>query len=310
MSPEGLADEPNWFSIAAVERDTGIGKDTLRVWERRYGFPTPRRDALGGRSYPGEQVEKLRVVKRLLDAGHRPGQVVALGVDELQAISAIAAPAVPAAGVLAIPELARCVDCLLAHDLVALRQVLDQGRLRLGLPAFIRELLVPLNTRVGEAWMRGELQVYQEHACSEVQQAVLRQAIAGLPEPDASGPRVLLASVPGEPHGLSLLMAEALLTIGGARCVPLGTQVPLWDIALAAGAYRADIVALGYSGCMNPNLVRDGLGELRRHLPPSVAIWAGAALPVLVRRPVAGVRVLNSLDAVRVALRDWHAGAR
>jgi DNA-binding transcriptional MerR regulator len=40
------------FSIAAVERDTGIGKDTLRVWERRYGFPQPGRDSFGERSYP------------------------------------------------------------------------------------------------------------------------------------------------------------------------------------------------------------------------------------------------------------------
>ena len=62
------------FSIAAVERDTGIGKDTLRVWERRYGFPQPGRDNFGERSYPLAQVEKLRIIKRLLDAGHRPGQ--------------------------------------------------------------------------------------------------------------------------------------------------------------------------------------------------------------------------------------------
>ncbi|MGE0106807.1 MAG: MerR family DNA-binding transcriptional regulator, partial [Thiomonas sp.] len=40
------------LSIAAVERDTGIGKDTLRVWERRYGFPQPHRDASGDRLYP------------------------------------------------------------------------------------------------------------------------------------------------------------------------------------------------------------------------------------------------------------------
>ena len=37
------------MNIAAVERDTGIGKDTLRVWERRYGFPQPQRDANGER---------------------------------------------------------------------------------------------------------------------------------------------------------------------------------------------------------------------------------------------------------------------
>ena len=31
------------FPIGAVERDTGIGRDTLRIWERRYGFPVPER---------------------------------------------------------------------------------------------------------------------------------------------------------------------------------------------------------------------------------------------------------------------------
>ena len=49
-----------YVSIAAVERDTGLSKDTLRVWERRYGFPQPDRDNNGERSYPHEQLEKLR----------------------------------------------------------------------------------------------------------------------------------------------------------------------------------------------------------------------------------------------------------
>ncbi len=63
------------LSIAAVERDTGLSKDTLRVWERRYGFPAPGRDSLGERAYTLSEVEKLRIVKRLLDAGHRPGRI-------------------------------------------------------------------------------------------------------------------------------------------------------------------------------------------------------------------------------------------
>jgi len=79
-----MSDPTTSLSIASVERDTGLSKDTLRVWERRYGFPLPLRDHLGERAYPIEQVEKLRMIKRLLDAGHRPGRIVMLGVDELQ----------------------------------------------------------------------------------------------------------------------------------------------------------------------------------------------------------------------------------
>ena len=65
-------------TIADVERDTGLSKDTLRVWERRYGFPLPLRDAQGERRYDDDQLLRLRHIRRLLDAGHRPGRVVPL----------------------------------------------------------------------------------------------------------------------------------------------------------------------------------------------------------------------------------------
>ena len=72
------------LGIAAVERETGLSKDLLRVWERRYGFPQPQRDAQVERLYPLEQVQRLRWIKRLLDQGARPGQVVSLPPDALQ----------------------------------------------------------------------------------------------------------------------------------------------------------------------------------------------------------------------------------
>ena len=64
------------FNITAVERETGLSKDVLRVWERRYGFPAPQRDSNGERRYPPEQVERLRLIKRLMDQGHRPGRLL------------------------------------------------------------------------------------------------------------------------------------------------------------------------------------------------------------------------------------------
>ena len=62
MPPEIAA-----LSIAAVERETGLAKDTLRVWEKRYGFPAPLRDAAGDRLYPSAQVVQLKLIRRLSD---------------------------------------------------------------------------------------------------------------------------------------------------------------------------------------------------------------------------------------------------
>ena len=85
---------PNLWSIAEIERDTGLGKDTLRIWERRYGFPTPLRDARGDRMYDQPQLQRLIRIKQLLDSGHRPGKVVPLSLPVLEAmLQASCAPA-------------------------------------------------------------------------------------------------------------------------------------------------------------------------------------------------------------------------
>lgn len=51
-----------------------------------HGFPEPVRDAAGEPAYPAQQVERLRLIKRLLDLGHRPGKVVSCDVQQLRAL--------------------------------------------------------------------------------------------------------------------------------------------------------------------------------------------------------------------------------
>jgi MerR family transcriptional regulator, light-induced transcriptional regulator len=65
------------LSISDVEQQLGLSKDTLRIWERRYGFPVPERDAKGNRVYPRTQVERLKRIKRMVDSGYRPSRVIA-----------------------------------------------------------------------------------------------------------------------------------------------------------------------------------------------------------------------------------------
>jgi DNA-binding transcriptional MerR regulator len=309
---ERLRTERLSLSIAAVERDTGLSKDTLRVWERRYGFPTPERDAQGERCYALVQVEKLRLVKRLLDAGHRPGRVVPLTVQELDTLAQASGEGLraPAPPVLEAEDLHEHLALVRAHDARGLRRALQRLLARAGVARFVVDVMGPLNTAVGDAWLRGQLEIFEEHLYSEVVQGVLRQALASLPDPAPDArPRVLLSTVPGEGHGLGLLMAEALLALDGAHCLSLGVQTPLWDLALAARACQADIVALGFTGVMNPNQVVEGLTELRGQLPASTALWAGGSAPVLQRRPVPGVLALASLQELPGALMAWRQHA-
>ena len=300
------------LSIAAVERDTGLSKDTLRVWERRYGFPTPARDAIGERAYSLEEVEKLRVVKRLLDAGHRPGRIVPLPLPALQDLTeqTVDQTSRGVEAALDSDDLRAHLALIRSHDVSGLRSELTRLLARFGVARFVTEVVAPLSTAVGDAWIRGQMEVFEEHMVTELMQVVLRQAIVGIPEATAEhAPRVLMTTFPGEPHGMGLLMAEAMLALDGCRCVSLGVQTPLWDIVLGAAAHRSDIVALSFTGCMNPNQIVDGLVELRAKLPAAVHVWAGGSAPVLHRRAVPGVRAFATFDALPAELQLLRAAA-
>jgi DNA-binding transcriptional MerR regulator len=300
-------------SIAAVERDTGLSKDTLRVWERRYGFPHPARDEFGERRYSAAEVDKLRVIKRLIDQGHRPGKIIELPLPELQHLARngeaakqarVAASAERPAG--ASVDLDPYLELLKAHRIDDLRSQFAQAILRLGLAQFVLAIVAPMNGRVGDAWTRGYFEVFEEHLYTETVQVVLRNAINAAP-PAGRRPNVLLTTFPQEAHGLGILMAEAMFALERCHCVSLGIQTPIRDIVLAAEAQRCDIVALSFSSSLGPNPVLDGLGELRAMLPATTEIWAGGSCHVLQRRPPAYVRTFGTLDPIAPAVAQWRA---
>ncbi|HSQ81190.1 MAG TPA: MerR family transcriptional regulator [Casimicrobiaceae bacterium] len=291
------------LNISAVERETGLSKDVLRMWERRYGFPRPVRDDAGERRYTLADMAKLRAIKRLMDVGMRPGKVIALSIDELNALADARAPIHRDA---AVPALERDVIAMLkAHDAIALQQTLGQWLMRHGLHQFTLDTLGPLNRTIGTAWMRGEIEVFEEHLYTEQVQAALRTGIHAYPRP-ASRPRILLTTLPGEQHGLGLLMVEALLVCEGAQCVSLGTQTPQEDLRRAALAHRVDIVALSFSSAFPLRQAADSLAALRRQLPQEVALWAGGEMTRRLRTTIPGVVLLPDLATSIGALRSWR----
>lgn len=289
--------------ISAVERDTGLSKDTLRIWERRYGFPIPLRDAHGERVYPPAQVEKLRAIKRLMDRGMRPGKIMTLELVELLALAETHPPTArsPMSGhVEAVLALVR------AHQVDRLRHELSQALIRQGAHRFLVDTVAPLNIAIGDAWIRGELEVFEEHLYTEVIQGLLRAALASMPRAGTS-PRVLLTTLPNEPHILGLLMAEIMFAIDGATSVSLGTQTPMRDIIRAAASQNADIVALSFSSAYPSTQVADALEELRSRLPATIELWAGGANAGLSRCDLPGLRVVRGLDDIAPTLGAWRA---
>ena len=290
-------------NIGAVERETGLSKDVLRMWERRYGFPKPARDDNGERQYTLPEMAKLRAIKRLMDIGARPGKIIGLSLDELNALADARAPLRRDAA----PAMERDVLSMLKmHDATAIQHTLAQWLMRQGLQRFVVETLAPLNHLVGEAWMRAELHVFEEHLYTEQVQGSLRTAINTFPR-QVGHPRVLLTTLPNEQHALGLLMVEALLVPEGAQCISLGPQTPLDDVRRAAVAHAVDIVALSFSAAFPVRQATESLARLRRHLPAQIALWAGGEMTRRMRKTLPGVVLLPDLSASVAALRSWRS---
>jgi DNA-binding transcriptional MerR regulator/methylmalonyl-CoA mutase cobalamin-binding subunit len=288
------------LSISAVERETGLSKDTLRVWERRYGFPAPGRDSNGERLYTPEEVEKLRFIKHLLDRGARPSKVVGLPMAALQSQvgSGSSTTADP-------PQLLEVLRLVKTHNVSRLRQQLGEMLLLQGIERFLLETAAPLNQIVGDAWMRGEIQVFEEHLYTEITQGLLRTAAASVSRANEP-PRVLLTTLPGEQHTLGLLMAECMLRARGATCLMLGPQTPVGEIVSAAQAQGADVVGLSFSAAYPAHTAIDALVGLRALLPAGTEIWTGGSNPALFRRIPEGVLPMRDLAGIPDTVARWR----
>ena len=301
-----------FYSIAAVERDTGIPKDTLRVWERRYGFPQPARDVFGERNYPRDQLEKLRLIKRLLDAGHRPGKLVNLDMDALSRMGEPRELRRRTTGRRAYSaekrlSLKAYLDLIQSHDVEKLRRQLAQSQLQMGLGRFVTDRIAPLAQMVGDAGMRGHLQTFARRAFTESAKRVLYNAIGSVPAPPPDSlPCVLLTTFAQEYDGLGILMAEAMLALDACQCVSLGVETPVYDLVQAVSIHKAQIVVLCFSDSSNPGDLLGGLEQLRQALPVQVEIWVCGQCQALTRKPVAGVLAVPALESVAEELDRWR----
>lgn len=296
-------DPSTLLSIAAVERETRLSKDVLRAWEKRYGFPAPERDANGERCYPAHQVERLRWMKRLMDQGHRPGNLARLTSSQLAQLSACDNAGAAQAGLRGDTTIDTLLDTV-KHDPASFGDAMRQELARQGLERFIEHVAAPLTSAVGRRWVEGRFEVFDEHFYTEETTRVLRQAISALPGARRA-PRILMTTLPGEVHGLGLLMVEALLALEGAACISLGTETPYLDVVRAASTHDADIVALSFSAAYPRRQIGPALRQLRQVLPAHTALWAGGA-GIAALMSIEGLYLLPSLASGREALAAWR----
>ena len=296
----GAASAPATMSIRVISKVTGFPPHTLRMWERRYGFPKPMRGDGGGRLYLESDVTTLLLIRAAMNAGYRPGEVVQKRAVDLERL--LEGTTTKGAGLGTLPTVDELLRALASDDVSALQRALKQAALFLGPKRFVAEVAHPASVRVGELWADGKLEVRHEHMFTECLSNQLHQLLSASHDV-AAGPCVLLATLPDEPHSLGLEMIAVVLGASGATPRLLGVQTPPEQIVAAARAYRCDAVGIAVMPPADLEKVGTQLRWMLTELPRRVPIWAGGAGAWNLEVDVEGLIVVRDWDGLDEALR-------
>lgn len=245
---ETASDEP-LYNIGMVSRMTGVPVATLRVWERRYGFPNSTRTPGGHRLCSEKEVIRLRWVKARVDEGMQTGQAIrALQHMEQDGrfpdlpMPSLRKPPTPTADPSLPLFCERLTDALFQHELEQADLLLGEVLSLYRLEDLILEVISPAMSHIGMAWEKGEISVATEHlATNYLRQHLLMWMITG-PTPFNGVPPTILACAPEEMHEGSLLIMGILLRRLRWPVAYLGQNVPLADLGVLAQSMKSPAV--------------------------------------------------------------------
>ncbi|MEO7137256.1 MAG: MerR family transcriptional regulator [Gemmatimonadales bacterium] len=287
---------------------TGLTPHILRAWERRYQVVAPSRSEGGQRLYSDQDVQRLRLLRRLTDQGHSIARLAGASLEDLERSAREEGgpkpvePEAPDSGA----EEFRSAALGAAHrlDAAELHAVLERAAVTLGVPGFLDQVVAPSLQEIGQRWREGTVSIAQEHLATGVFRRVLGWLLR-VYEVNHSAPRLVVATPPRQQHELGAMLAGAAAAAQGWHVTYVGADLPVADILSAARQVAASGVALSVVyPAVDPLLVSD-LQQLRTGLDPRAGILVGGSAAVQDRDRLTstGAQVVSSLIEFRTSLR-------
>jgi DNA-binding transcriptional MerR regulator len=133
------------FTMQAVSKETGVPADTLRSWERRYGFPEPSRTDANYRLYSRQDIDAVAWLRDQTALGQSIREAIntfrnAMVDDPLETPPLTASPS--------LVPLHSLSDSLLAADLDAAQRTWDRLSIATSPDGLCSEVILPAHARI------------------------------------------------------------------------------------------------------------------------------------------------------------------
>jgi len=236
---------PGLFPIRTVSELTGVNSITLRAWENRYGLIEPIRKASGHRLYTREHIDLINRVVGLLDRGMRIGQVKAEVLSGSDSESSF------------VDEdhnnwrkyINSMIAGIIRFDERALERTYADALSHYPVRMATEKLLSPVLKELGERWASGQGSIAEEHFFG----FYLRNKLGARFHhrfQNQTGPKLLMACLPGDLHEIGLLLFALDASDHGFQTILLGANMPLDEFPDAVKKTGSDALVL--SGTLEP----------------------------------------------------------
>lgn len=240
---------PGLFPIRTVSELTGVNSITLRAWENRYGLIEPIRKASGHRLYTQEHIDLINRVVGLLDRGMRIGQVKAEIISGTDSESDSESSAVDERQNNWRRYINSMIAGIIRFDEHVLERTYAEALSHYPVRLVTEKLLSPVLKELGERWASGKGSVAEEHFFAFYLRNKLGARFHHRSQ-NQTGPKLLMACLPGDMHEIGLLLFALDAADNGFRTILLGASMPLTEFPDAIKKTGSDALVL--SGTIEP----------------------------------------------------------
>lgn len=304
------SDRPT-YNTAAVEQRTGLRPATFRAWERRYGFPKPRRLPGNQRLYSDQDIAAIRWLQRRTEEGLSISHAIRLLQERLR--EGVVPPQPAADASVGRPPSALAEDlgrALMAFDSNAAERILNEAFAMYRMEDVCLDVIAPMLVEVGERWHRGELSVATEHFATSFARRKLF-ALFNAYETGHGRGLIFTACAPEEWHEVGILMVSLFLVRHGFRLRYLGPNLATDGLAETLRAQQPDLLVVSATSYDAADRVLD-LASVLRSLPEPrpVLAYGGHGFDDDRRRELAGGVYLgeNAREAAEIVESIMGAG--
>lgn len=253
------------YRISTVAEVTGIPRNTLLAWERRYGLVRPIRHDNGYRSYTDDDVAIILRLRNAIAAGLRIGEAVELIKKQAQSEpKTITAPDASSGELEGLCS--RVLHALLEYRRSDAEELLTELR-AIPIAQRAREFYFPLLRELRSEILEHKLSIAQGHFATTTLRSHLVSVLVATDSAPRTAPHAATTTFPHESYELIALAVAIQLAAAGFRVSYLGAGLSSEELVEYVRTKQPSLICVSCSAAPEEAALLNYVDELERAGP-------------------------------------------